>query len=269
MTTSSSATRICFATSACAPSWAPPLTASTVTVSRSTSKWWRSIGSVAIVNTTGAGSASPLISITTRRMSMRPRSRSSSSSRSTCMRSSRFAQHAQPPPITRDAILAGAQQAVIQADDPELVHDHGGVGIAGQRAAQERRLAGAEEPADDDDRDAHAISSSRSQERGVEGIERPVGEILGGAPHLGEPAHDRDAALAIGHHRGDPGGVVAVVEAVRGQDRREDLLALRACARALLPAHGNVRPVLLAHKAVTEEAHRQAGVPRGAVAAIP
>ena len=70
-----------------------------MTVTRSTRQRWRSIGSVAIAATTGPGSATPLVSITTRSMSTPP-SQSDTTWRRTRTSSSRRSQHTQPPAIT-------------------------------------------------------------------------------------------------------------------------------------------------------------------------
>src|SRR6266851_184310 len=144
-----------------------PLTASTVVTTPAARKWWRSTGSARRVESTGRGSASPVLSITRRRnIRTVPRSRRECRSRMVAARSPRTVQQRQPEPSsTVTGVNAGAASTIgIQSGQqlrikriaaaarqslgrgPEMAKVADDLALAGESRKQERRALPIGEP---------------------------------------------------------------------------------------------------------------------------
>ena len=148
-----------------------------------------------------------------------PRPAAARKSSNVANRSARTAQHRHPVLSVSSCLVARRDQFVVQADFAELVDDHRGArerGIA-QQARDQRRLAAAEKPGDDGDRQ-HARSARprrprpalrrchRSSLHRQRRIHRPFRQRSVVQLHVGMPKHHqcqrisarRNAPAAIG-----------------------------------------------------------------------
>ena len=137
---------------------APPGASTTAT---SACKWNSSPSarSLAKVCNTGPGSARPLVSMMTRwKLGTAPRARSANRVAQALLQVGAHGAAQAAVAEQHGGVARRAQQRVVDPDFAVFVDDDGGVGALRlrQQLADQRRLAGAEKPGDDGDRDARA-----------------------------------------------------------------------------------------------------------------
>ena len=163
--------------------------------------WWRSSGSVSSVARIGAGSASPVVSMTTRRnggisprvatveqrRAARPRGRRGACSRRSPRRAAPCARR------SGGGCDGRSRSRRARSRSPRSRRAPG----RSSSARDQRRLAAAEVARDDRDGRLH---DAALHELGVERVERPAGETLRGRPDGAQVVGDLRAALAVRDH---------------------------------------------------------------------